>query len=407
MKNQTEVIEYIHSLGFFSKEASLERITEVLEKLSNPQNNFPSIHIAGTNGKGSTAAFTASIFRAFGLKTALFISPYIIEFRERISINGNFIPESDLVRLAKKVKEAGVDLTEFEFITAVAFLYFSEQKCDVAVIETGLGGRLDATNTLKNVLVSVITKIGLDHTAILGDSIEKITAEKCGIIKNDLTVSCPMQDDKAIEIIEKNAKNLIVPSVSQLQIKSITPSGNEFFYKGIGYKTRLSGNYQIYNALTAIETVKNSGFLIDDETVREGLYNAQFPARLELFKGNPDIILDGAHNPDGAAALKEIMQKYSGNITAVIGMMKDKNVDEVLKTLLPHCKSAVTVTVENNPRAMSALELAQKAKEYCGDVESAENLTEALKIAESKGESVFIFGSLYLASAVRPRLITK
>lgn len=407
MKNETETIEYIHSLGFFSKEASLERITALLNKLNNPQNNFPSIHIAGTNGKGSTAAFTASVLRSSGLKTALFVSPYIIEFRERISINGEFISADDLVRLSNIVKETGIEVTEFEFITAVAFLYFAEKKCDVAVVETGLGGRLDATNTLQNVLVSVITKIGLDHTAILGDTIEKITEEKCGIIKNALTVTYPLQDDTALDVIKKSADNLVMPNLSKLKIKNIEKIQNEFIYDGVCYKTRLSGKYQVYNAVTAIETVKNCGIEIDEKYIQEGLWQAQFPARLECFGKDNNIILDGAHNPDGAYALREVLKEYGGNVTAVIGMMKDKNVDEVLLSLLPLCKSVITVTVPNNPRAMDAEELSQKAEKYCGDVMVAENLDLALKQAKNKGNTIFIFGSFYLASAVRPLLLAK
>ena len=176
--NYQETLNYIHSLGMFSHRAGLERITAALEILGNPQNQFDAVHIAGTNGKGSVVAFVSSVFRKAGLKTAVFVSPYIVNFRERIQINGEYISEGDLCRLSQRVIETGVSLTEFEFITAVAFLYFAEQKCDIAVIETGLGGRLDATNTLTRKKASVITKIGLDHTLVLGGTIKKIAAEK-------------------------------------------------------------------------------------------------------------------------------------------------------------------------------------------------------------------------------------
>ena len=201
--NYTETLNYIHSLGNFSKPPTLERIKAVLQKLGNPQNNFKAIHIAGTNGKGSVSSMLSKVFNLAGYKTALFISPFIIDFCERIQINGNFISEDDICKLAEIVKDTNIELTEFEFITAIAFLYFSQENCDIAIIETGLGGRLDATNTLENVIANVITKIGLDHTAVLGDTIEKIAYEKCGIIKN-----CPVITSMGYEEIRDKADEL-------------------------------------------------------------------------------------------------------------------------------------------------------------------------------------------------------
>ena len=198
--NYEETLNYIHSLGNFSKPATLERIKSVLQKLGNPQNNFKAIHIAGTNGKGSEAAMLTKTFSLAGYKTGLYISPFIIDFRERIQLNGEFISHNDICKFAEIVKSTNTELTEFEFITAVAFLYFSQQNCDIAIIETGLGGRLDATNTLGNVIANVITKIGLDHTAILGDTIQKITAEKCGIIKNCPVITLHTQPDGAFKV---------------------------------------------------------------------------------------------------------------------------------------------------------------------------------------------------------------
>ena len=176
--NYTETLNYIHSLGNFKLPAGLQRITAALSALSCPQNKFDAIHIAGTNGKGSVSAMLAKIFETAGFKTGLYISPYIIDFRERIQINGNFISEDNLVKYAQRVKNTGVVLSEFEFITAAAFSYFADEKCDIVIAETGLGGRLDATNTLERVRAAVITKVGLDHSAILGDTAQKIAAEK-------------------------------------------------------------------------------------------------------------------------------------------------------------------------------------------------------------------------------------
>jgi len=237
MLSYKDALEIIHSKGNFSFPAGLERIKKLLEALGNPQNKFKAIHIAGTNGKGSVASMTAEVLKQSGYKTGLFTSPYIIEFRDRIRINGEFISEKDLARLTETVESTGIKVNEFEMITAIGFLYFAEENCDVAVIETGLGGRYDATNTMDNVLVSVITKIGLDHTAILGNTIEKIAEEKCGIIKNSHTVTLHTQMPDAMAVIKKHSRELTIPDTSRLKILKSGIEGNEFIYKNIPIKT--------------------------------------------------------------------------------------------------------------------------------------------------------------------------
>lgn len=404
--NDTETVAYIHSLGMFSHEASLTRITALLGRLGNPQNACPSVHIAGTNGKGSTAVMTASAFRAAGLRTGLFISPFVIGFCERIQVDGEFIPAEELIRLSRRVIDTGIAVTEFEFITAVGFLYFAARKCDVTVIETGLGGRLDATNTMDCVRVSVITKIGLDHTALLGDTLEKIAAEKCGIIRNDVTVSAPGQDEAALGVIRAHARRLIIPSLSELKVVHTGLDGNSFFYRGEPYETALGGEFQIGNALTAIETVRHAGFPLTGEELRRGLAAARFPARLEVIRRNPLLVLDGAHNPDGAAALAAAMQPYAGAVTGVTGMMRDKNYEKFLSTVLPLCRRVVAVRASDSPRALSAAETAAAASAFCAEVCTADSYADALHQAFSlsAGGPVFIFGSLYLAAGIRPLL---
>lgn len=400
-----KAIEKIHSLGNFSLPPTLERIKKVLEKLSNPQDSFKAIHIAGTNGKGSVATMTAEILRLSGYKTGLFTSPFIIDFRERIRINGEFIEKESLVRLTEKVLALNISLTEFELITAVAFLYFKEQNCDVAVIETGLGGRFDATNALNSKLVSVITKIGLDHTAILGESIEKIASEKCGIIKDEPTVCIIGQDAEAQKVIEKSANRLILPDENALKIIKSDFDGNEFCYKGEVYKTSLSGEFQIKNAVTVIEVIENCGLNISRKAIKNGLLNAQNPARLESFL-NGRIILDGAHNLDAARELLKTVNKSKDNI-AIVGMMKDKAVDEVLSTLLPHFKKVITVGVADLERSLTACEIAFLSKKYCRCVDTAKSYNEALlkALKEDERDKIFIFGSLYLAADIRPLLL--
>lgn len=398
--NYLETLNYIHSLGNFSMPPTLDRIKLVLEKLQNPQNNFKSIHIAGTNGKGSVSSMLAKTFETAGYKTALFISPFIIDFRERIQINGEFISGADLCHYAEKVKATNIALTEFEFITATAFLYFSEKKCDIAIIETGLGGRLDATNSLSNVIASVITKIGLDHTAILGDTIEKITAEKCGIIKNAPVITSFNQTDNAMSVLGEY--NPIIPDKNSLKILKSDITGNTYIYKGVEYTTSLIGEYQIENSLIVIETVKNCGVEISEENLKFALANTYFPARLEVISKKPLVILDGAHNPDGAAALAEFLKKYNGKATAIIGMMKDKDYETVLSECLPYIYKAVAVTVENVPRTLSADELCETANKYT-QCFTANNYDQAIEMLKDE-EVVFVFGSLYLASTIRDKI---
>lgn len=398
--NYEETLKYIHSLGNFSKEPTLQRIKEVLQKFNNPQNNFRAIHIAGTNGKGSVSTMLSKVFTLAGYKTALFISPFIVDFCERIQINGEFIPKDTLCKFAKRVKNTGVELTEFEFITAIAFLYFSEQNCDIAIVETGLGGRLDATNSLGNVIANVITKIGRDHTAILGDTIEKITYEKCGIIKNCPVITSYNQCEEAISVLQKY--NPIIPDEKQLKIIKSDISGNTYIYKGEKYDTSLVGSYQIENSLIVIEIIKNCGIDIPYNIVCKALNETYFPARMEVVSQKPLVILDGAHNPDGAIALAENVKKFNGKVTALVGMMKDKDCDEVLKTVLPYCDNAVAVEVENMPRSLTYNELKNLAEKYCPCI-TAKNYNEAIQLI-SKQDTVIVFGSLYLASAIRTQL---
>lgn len=399
-----ETLEYIHSLGFFSMPPTLERIKKVLSALGNPENSFKTIHIAGTNGKGSVSAMISSVLKTKGIKTGLFISPFIIDFRERIQINGEYISESDLCFYAEKVKTTNISLTEFEFITALAFLYFADKKIEILVCETGLGGRFDATNATTNKIACVITKIGLDHTAVLGDTIEKITDEKCGILRNCPTISNPCQEEKALSVIKQKADNLVLPDIKQLEIIE-SDFANTYIYKGEKYTLNLVGDFQIENSLTAIETLKNCGLDISYQDICIGLKNTVFPARMEIVSKNPLIIIDGAHNHDGASALVKELKKFEGKVTAVVGMCRDKNYEEFLKTTLFYCKNAVAVGIENTPRSLSLDEIFLTASKYC-DTQKANNYRNAIEMAKqkSKGNPIFIFGSLYLASGIRPYL---
>lgn len=401
--NYEETLNYIHSLGFFSLPAGLSRIKNALNKLGNPQKKFKTIHIAGTNGKGSVSVITAEILKKSGLKTGLFVSPYIVDFRERITVNGLYISKTDLCRLSKAVIDTKVKLTEFEFITAVGFLYFAEQNCDIAVLETGLGGRLDATNTSENVLVSCITKIGLDHTALLGDTIEQIAMEKCGIIKNGITVSYPLQNESALKIIKESSNELIIPNINLLKITEKTRTYNRFAYKGESYHLNFSGEHQIYNCITAIEIISALPFSVSGGDIKEGVSSAFIPARLEVVSENPLIVIDGSHNPDGADTVCEALKSVGGEITGVIGMMKDKDIDFFLEKTVPLLKNVIAVTPDYNKRALNSAELCGKLRKFNVNITEAKNVKDALDTAFkiSRGSPVFIFGSLYLAAEAR------
>lgn len=396
--NYKETLNYIHSLGNFGMTPTLDRINNVLLKLGSPQDSFEAIHIAGTNGKGSVSAMLSNAFCLSGKKTGLFISPYILDFRERIQINGEFITENELCEFAQKVIETGVELTQFEFITAVAFLYFKMQKCDIVIAETGLGGRLDATNTLTNVKASVITKIGLDHTEILGDTIEKITREKCGIIKNNNVITSFNQEEQALRVL--SPYNPVIPNKDKLKIAKSDAFGNTFIYDGEEYNASLAGMHQVENALIVIETAQKCG--LDIELIKQAIAKTYFPARMELINKEPLVILDGAHNPDGAKALGDMMKQYDGKITAIVGMCADKDCDEVLRCTLRHCKKAIAVEIENMPRSLKADDLKVLAEKYC-PCDTAQNYSEALEKVVSE-DVIFVFGSLYLASAIREKL---
>ncbi len=405
--NYNQALSYIHSLLVFGSQPGLERVTELLAKLDNPQDDLKFIHVAGTNGKGSACNMLANVYKEAGLKTGLYTSPYIVDFRERMQINGEYIPKEDLARLCKRVKDTGIHVTEFEFITALAFLWFKEQNCDIVILEVGLGGRFDATNAIKSPLCSVIMKIDFDHTAILGDTLEEIAMEKCGIIKNSKTVSYPLQENAALTEIKKHTNNLIVPKLENLSVISSNISGNTFIYNDTEFKTRLVGKHQIFNALTVIETVNSAGINVSAKAIVNGIATATVPARLELISQNPIVFLDGAHNPNGADAISSFMENYKGDIVAIAGMMADKNCQGFLKQVLQYCSCLITVTVKENPRAISGEDLKTLADDYCEKVTVAQDYDSAIELAQSESggkKPIFVFGSLYLAGAIREQL---
>jgi len=407
-----EALEYLNSFGRLSPSEDLHRIKQLLNGLGNPQDKLKFIHIAGTNGKGSTAAFCASALIEAGYKTGLYISPYVISFNERIQINGQFIPDELLASVVDKVKgvvEAIPDsYVAFEVITAVAMEWFASNGCDIVVLETGLGGRLDATNVIMTSVVSVITSISYDHTELLGDTLEKIAYEKAQIIKSGGTVVLyPEQGNNVFDVIsetaEKKRAKLIVPDLMYLR-----KHGHFFTYKGNDYIITLRGEYQVLNAITAIEAldeVSCCGFYnLTREKIALGLMKATMPARFETVSHMPTVILDGAHNPSGIENLaKTIASQFSDKkVTAVVAMLKDKNVKQMLSYLGGVITKAIATEVDN-PRRLSASELCEMLNSEGIATVSESDPEKAVRLAmeDTQTDIVLVFGSLYLVSEIR------
>lgn len=412
--NYEDSVKYIHSLLKFGMNLGLRRISALLNELGNPQEKLEFVHVAGTNGKGTTSTMLSSILCAAGKKTGLFTSPYVFDFCERIQINNKNIPHDDLSLVVEKVKNAcdrlsakGTEPTEFEAITAAAMLYFYEQKCDAVVLEVGLGGRYDSTNIIPCPKAAVITSISLDHTKILGDTVEKIAAEKCGIIKNGGTViTTSEQNGKALSVIkdtvkEKNGR-LLIGDVSAAEILSEDIFGTEISYNGLTVKIPLVGRHQVENTVGVITAARALG--ISDEFIKRGIESTVIHARMEIISRSPVIMLDGGHNPECAAALENVLVRFAGdkNITVLIGMMADKDTKDYLAAILPHCKTAV-FTKPSNPRAEDENELLREGECFCRDVVSVKDPKDAYKKAGSlvkNGDMLLVCGSFYLLSDI-------
>jgi dihydrofolate synthase/folylpolyglutamate synthase len=422
-----QAIEALHALPRLKDKPTLDRMKALLDQLGNPEKELKCIHIAGTNGKGTLAALTAGILQSAGYKTGLTISPFVLDFRERIQINGEMIPPRTLAQLTQTVLDAaarveaagGQGPVEFEAVTAVALLWFCREKCDLVVLETGLGGRCDATNAVPNTLVAAITKIGLDHTELLGDTIEKIAAEKAGIIKENCTVVCyPEQPEEAMGPIlsaaaEKHAV-IVTPDPADLVRRKCRPLENLIDYGGYEVMLPFPGKHQGNNAAMAVEIAltlwRSYGYDIPDEAILAGLKNARMPARIEVLRRHPLLLLDGCHNPDGARALAQTLQEagYDGNLVGVLGVMRDKAYEEMLKIWEP-CFDKVFAVAPGGPRALPAGEL-QKAAKFHFDAESAATVAEGIRAAiryadEHNLAGVVVCGSLYLAAEARPVLL--
>ncbi len=420
----TEAVDYIHSLLKFGIRPGLSGMDALLRLLGNPHKDLKYVHVAGTNGKGSTSTAISNVLIEAGYRVGLYTSPYVTHFLERVQFCGKPVDEDVFAQSVEKVKNAvekleteNVTITEFEALTAAAFLCYKELCCDVVVLEVGLGGRLDATNIIENPLVNVITSLSVDHSAILGDTIEEIAFEKCGTIKENGNVVCSFgQSDGASKVVEKTVKvknnTLIIPRESDIEIIKSDVYGTEFFYKNKKYSVKMPGVHQVKNMTCVIEAcgILSKRFKISERNIVNGIAKTTLPARVEIISQKPLVILDGGHNEDGAKAFYDAVSDVIDNKNKVIviaGMMGDKAVEKSLAPLMKRTDVFCAVTPKN-PRAMSAEELSAIARKYVSEVHTIDEITDAAKItfaALNENDALFVVGSLYLAGEVRQTLL--
>lgn len=418
-----EALQKINDRLLFGVKPGLERIQALCDALGNPEKRTRFVHVAGTNGKGTTCTLIASVLHAAGYRTGLYTSPYVLDFRERFRIDGEMIPKTELVEAvervlpaAEKLEAAGETVTEFEFITVLALDWFARRGCDFVVLEVGLGGRMDATNVIDTPEAAAIASISLDHTAVLGDTLEQIAFEKAGIIKSGGAVAvyadnpeCVAQEISTI-CAERGAK-LHIADESRMQMRGTSLAGTEFTWDGLALTTPFTGAHQMHNAataLTVVDILRERGVQISDDALQKGFSSAYIPARMERLSEKPLVILDGGHNPGCAAALHEVLATHlSGRkIAAVMGIMSDKDSMRYLARVAPQFSKIVTLA-PHNPRALTAEALAEEARAFCADVTAASTVEEALALSRVEGDEVLVIcGSFFLANEIRDAAIT-
>lgn len=422
--NYEQALEYIHSINWTFCKPGLERIGALCEKLGHPEKELRYVHVAGTNGKGSFCSMTASVLQAAGYKTGLYTSPFIRTFNERMQINGENISNEELAEITTYVRpfaDAMTDKpTEFELITAVAFEFFRRHNCDIVVLETGLGGRLDSTNIITTPLLSVITGIALDHTAFLGNTVEKIAAEKAGIIKEGVPVLFGGEDDTAAAVIARtaNAKNAAFTRVDYQALTNVRAdlSGSRFdFGEYTDVHIRLLGLYQPKNAavvLSAISLLRTGGLSIPDAAVYEGLQNAVWHARFEVVGHDPLILFDGAHNPQGIEqAVKSVKHYFKDEkVYLLTGVLKDKDYTGIA-AMLSEIAALAFVMTPDSPRALPAKEYAAVLRNAGIPAQNFDNIpaafTAAKQAAKADGKPLVCLGSLYVYASLYPLFQTE
>lgn len=421
--NYTEARVYLDEVSKYGSVLGLENMRELLGRLGNPQDDLKFIHISGTNGKGSVLAYLSTILSGGGYRTGRYISPTLFSYRERIQVDEQKIEKESLAHhvtaIAKAIEEMKAENagnpTAFEVETALAFLYFKEKDCDIVVLETGLGGALDATNIIKTTVMEVIAPISMDHMEFLGDTLEKIAMQKAGIIKPHTAVVSASQEPDAKKVLDhvckENQCSIYMVDPAQITDVLYDVEEQQFSYKNWkNVKITLAGSYQILNAALALEGVeelRRLGYHLTDEQVRQGLYRAVWRGRFTLLSKNPAVIIDGAHNPGAAKELKHSLDLYfkGKDLYYIFGVFQDKDYQEVIRLTAPLAKHIVTVQTPGNPRALPADELKEAVQAVNPSVEAAQSIQEAVKksLQLAKNEdAIIIFGSLsFLGEAER------
>lgn len=411
-----EALAYIHAVHWQGHKPGLDRTRALLAALGDPHKGLRFVHVAGTNGKGSTAAMLDSCLRCAGYRVGLFTSPYINRFNERIQVDGVPIPDGDLVRLVEQVRPAASAMTdvptEFELITALGMLYFAQERCDIVVLEVGLGGALDSTNVIDPPACAVITALGMDHVKELGPTLADIAAAKAGIIKPGSPVvsygGAPEADRVIADAAAACGAPLTVADFARLTLRGAGLEGQTFDYDGLtGLTLPLLARYQPRNAVVAIEALRAlraRGWQIPDSAIRQGLAQVRWPGRFELLRRDPPFLLDGSHNAHGMRATADSLRAlFPGEkFVFLVSIMADKDADEMLRLLLPLAKGFVTVTAPS-PRAIPASELAARIEALGGRAEPAGGIPAAVaRVWElAAGGPAAALGTLYFSGEVR------
>lgn len=418
-----EARAFIDDTSTYGYILGLDTVTELLNRLGNPQDDLKFVHIAGTNGKGSILAYVSTILKEAGYRVGRYISPTIFEYRERIQVNEEYISQEAFARLAQRIYEKGQVMlaeglahpTAFEVETALAFLYFQEMNCDIVVLETGMGGLTDATNVVKTTLVSAFASISMDHMGFLGNTLEEIAKVKAGIIKPDTVVVSAAQKPEVRKVLEETCRRqrsaYYEVRVEEITDRKVSLEEQSFTYRGQkNLRPGILGSCQFENAATAVDVIhalRKLGFPVSEEAMRKGLEQVRWIGRFTVVDENPLFIVDGAHNRDAADRLLETLKLYVPNKRKIfiIGVLGDKEYDYMMGCLAPEAERIVTVMTPDNPRALPAEKLAETVRKYNLHVEAAKSIPEAVEKARGyAGEDgmVLAFGSLsYLGDLIR------
>ncbi|SHJ91235.1 dihydrofolate synthase / folylpolyglutamate synthase [Hathewaya proteolytica DSM 3090] len=417
----TQAMNYIEKMSSLGSVPGLEMTMELCRRLGSPQEQLKFVHIAGTNGKGSTMTYLSSILQKHGMRVGRYSSPAVFSYFEKFQINGININESTFLIILEKVKEAAESMaceglghpTVFEMETALAFLYFKEEHCDIVLLETGMGGTLDATNIVKNTLVAVIAKVSMDHMDFLGNTIEKIAENKAGIIKKGCHVVSAAQSVEAEKVITKKAQQEKC-KISYVANKKITLYKCELNKQVFSYDSyskleiSMNGTFQLENAALSLEickALKDEGINISEQSIRYGLLDAKWPGRFSLISKNPTFIVDGAHNEDASVKLAQSIDKYfkGKKVIYIMGILKDKEVEKIVQNTVRYADIIITVTPPNNLRALDGHELQKIVSKYHKQVIVAESVEKAVSMSYHMAEDdgvIIAFGSLSYLGAL-------